>query len=699
MKKQTKNKIIISFLFCSVIFPLSAANKKNLISLYNQAVECQQNENFYLASQFLLEIVTENPAYSDAWLKLSECSYKLGEFDLALQYLEKAEKYEKNNCKIQNLKGMIFLSMGKLEEGKKIFEEILSKYPNDIDSHFGLAEIELYEGRFSGAEKQYNEALKRQNTNRKALLSLALVCAENNKNDEAETFLRQAFAYYSGDAEVHYLAAIIYYMKGDYETSEKHCRIAVEVNGNYEKAYELLSTVLYQQGRFSEVIDISDFLIKRNRNNKNAWYIKGIAYSKLGQSKEAINTWSTGLSIAPQDELMRSVMEMEIRNTLSLEDPRRTQWADYHINNANQLYNRYDGAGAIYEYQRALVLDPMNYEARKAYANILELNGMYEFYLEQLKFIKEHKGKDLTNKQLTELNDKIEAYDSLLCNILSKKWNVDSLYLDKIRWNIAIFYEENNSSFIHADTNRLAASAAADIFSGVSITSVKTQVTPVSGYGEAFKNARAGKCDYFIILSLSEGQNDLTLSSKMYSGRTGLEISDDKFYSVGNNRFSVVLRRFRNSVLEKLPLRGKILKRNGKIVLVDIGRSENVVKGSEFKIIKKGQVKTLDSASGLDYKENDIVGTLVITDAGEEISEAEINKSGFYDKINEEDEIVLVSLPESDDDKKAVLDTVPLANEKGKAVVENSVNGEKLVDEIKNAIERPSILELLRNIY
>ena len=714
MKKLTKSRIVILFLSCAAVFSLTAQgkgqgksqNSGNLISLYNEAIELQQNENYYLASQYYLEITAENPAFSDAWYKLAECSYKLGEFELALQYLENAEKYEKNNSKIRNLKGMIYVSVGKIDEGREIFEEILKKYPNDIDSRFGLAEIELYEGRFSGAETQYNEALKRQNTNRKALLSLSLVCAENGKYEQAENFLRQAFAYYSGEPEVHYLAAIVYYMKGDFETAEKHCRIAVEVNGEYEKAYELLSTVLYEQGRYSEVIDISDYLIRRNRKNSNAWYVKGIALSKTGRSLEAINTWSAGLSISPQDELMRNVMEVEMRSVLSLEDLQRSQHAQYHINNARQYASRYDGPGAMYEYQRALILAPMNYEARFAYAGILELNGMYEFYLEQLRFIKIHNEKQLSAKQKTELNDKIEAYESLLQNNIAQRWKVDSLYLDKIRWSIAVFYEENSSSFIHADSNRIAAVAASDIFSGVSITSVKMQVTPVSGYGEAFKNARAGKFDYFIILSISEGHNDLTLNSRMYSGRTGLEISNDSFYAIGNNRLSITMRRFRNSVLEKLPLRGKILQRNGKNVLVDIGRAENVINGSEFKIIRKGQIKTADSQSGLVYRDSDVVGTLVITEAGEEVSVASIEKQGFYDRINEEDEIILVSLPENSENlaenagkENGAFDTVPLADEKGNAVVEASVKGEEIVEEIRNTIERPSIMELLRNVY
>ena len=705
IKKMMKSKKTVVLSVCLLLLPALVFGA-GALDKYNLGMEAQQNENFYVASQYYLEVTAENPAFTDAWYKLAECSYKLGEFDLALNYLDNAEKYEKNNLAIQNLKGMVYVSLGRIDDGRAIFNSILKKYPNDIDAHFGLAEIELYEGRFSGAQNQYMEALKRQNTNRKALLSLALVNAERGNTQASENYLRQALSYYSGESEVHYLASIIYSMKGDYVTAEKQARIAVEVNSDYDKAYDMLSTVLYKQSRYKEVIDISDYLISRNRKNTNAWFIKGVSQCKLGNISGAIETWTAGLSINPQDEIMRSALENEVRNTLSLEDSHRSLYAQYHVENAKQYASRYDGSGAVYEYQRALLLDPMNYEARAAYADILEINGMHELYLEQLKFIKEHNSEQISKaggkKLLTELNDKIEAYNYLLTDTLGKKWNVEPFYLDKTRWNIAVFYEDTNSTFIHADTNRLVANAAADIFSGVAITSVKTQVTPVSGYGEAFKNSRAGGFDYFIILSLSEGENDMTLSSTMYSGRTGLEVSKNSFYCTGNNRFSTVLRRFRNSVLEKLAVRGKILARNGKTILVDLGKSENIVKDAQLKIIKKGQIRTADSGVGLYYRDADVLGSITITTAGEEISEATIENHGFYDKINIDDEIVLVSLPvqkANNDANGNAVDNVPAADEKGNAVVKNEVKGQELVDEIRNAVERPSILDLLRNIY
>ena len=704
-KRNSKSLVAGVFLVSCFLTSLSAAPSQDsmpVLQKYNQGVQAQSEENYYTASQYYLEVVNENPAFTDAWYALAECSYKLGEFDLALQYLGNAEKYEKSNQRIQNLKGMVLVSLGRIDDGRAIFNEILKKYPNDIDAHFGLAEIELYEGRYSGAQNQYLEALKRQNTNRKALLSLALVYAERGNSAEAQVYLRRALSYYSGEPEVHYLAAIIYSMQGDYQTAEKQARIAVEVNSNYDKAYDMLSTVLYQQGRYKEVIDISDYLISRNRKNSNAWFIKGVAQSKMGNVSAAIETWTSGLGINPQDEIMRSAMENEIRSVLGLEDRRRVAYAKYHIENAKQYASRFDGSGAVYEYQRALLLDPLNYEARSSYADILEINGMYELYLEQLKFIKEHNYDTLTSRQKTTLNDKIEAFDSLLINRLGDAWKVDPFYLNKTRWNIAIFYQENNNSFIHADTNRLVANAAADIFSGIAITSVKTQVTPVSGYGEAFRNARNGNFDYFIILSLSEGSNDMTLSSTMYSARTGLEVDKGSFYSTGNNRFSTILRRFRNSVLEKLTVRGKILSRNGKTVLVDLGKSENIVKDTQLKIIKKGQIRTADSGSGLYYRDENVLGTITITNVGEEISEGIIENQGFYDRVNIDDEVVLVSLPAGKGDEEQVqeaVDNVPAADEKGKPVIKKKVKGQEIVKEIKQAVERPSILDLLRNIY
>ena len=138
------------------------------------------------------------------------------------------------------------------------------------------------------------------------------------------------------------------------------------------------------------------------------------------------------------------------------------------------------------------------------------------------------------------------------------------------------------------------------------------------------------------------------------------------------------------------------MQRNGKTVLIDLGRSENIIKDATFKIVKKGAVKTADSGTGLFFRDDDVVGMLVVTEAGEEVSEASITSHGFYDRINEGDELVLVSMPEQN--TEAGMDTVPNSDEEGNPVVNNEVRGDELVAEIKKAVERPAIIDLLRKI-
>ena len=115
-----------------LVSPLSAADSKNTLRLYNEAVELQNDENWYTASQYFIEVVNSNPAFSDAWFRLADCSYHLGEFDLAFQYLESAEKYEKDKSEIKNLKGMILLALGRTDEARQIFNEVLKKYPQAL---------------------------------------------------------------------------------------------------------------------------------------------------------------------------------------------------------------------------------------------------------------------------------------------------------------------------------------------------------------------------------------------------------------------------------------------------------------------------------------------------------------------------------------------------------------------------------------
>lgn len=722
MKKNLPNKrfALASFFLIFTTFSFFSQTK-SASDYFEKGQKEVQNENWYLASQHFLEAINENPSYADAWFNLANCSYMLGEYDLALSELDEAEKYLGDDAKVKNLRGMMFIALERFPEARQIFEDVLRKSPNNVDARFGLAELDLFDGKISSAENQYNEALKRESRNRKALLSLAVVSAEMGNYENAKHFIESAIGYYSGEAEVHYLAAIVAAMSGNVIACEKQARIAVELNGDYDKAYELLSKALYEEKKYDEVIPICDFRISRNRNLSSAWYLKGMAQFSLNQHEEAIDTWTKGLRIVPDDEVMREALELSVNDYVPIEDSRRAEWASYHVNVAREAQGRFDNSEMAWEYQRALKIQPSNEEARLSYANMLELNGMHELYLEQLLFIRENRvsstsdnSNDASNssdlkKSFSEItmDDTIEAYSDLLQDSLSKKWNVEPFYLDKTRWNLAIYYVPSGVHLNHVEENRIAAEYASDIFSGIATAAVKAKAIPVSGFGEAYQNARSNKIDYFVILNQDEGNRDVTLEYKFYSGRTGYLLSENSLYGTGNNRNARVFRRFRNEILEKLPIKGKIIARNGKTLLSDLGRSENVKEGAVFDIVKKGTVQTSGTTTGVTYKDDDILGSFTVTTASEEVSEGILEYKGFYDRVNLQDELVLISLPSSETENaqdannppenNAPLETAPSADANGQSLNNSRTSG--LTAQDLGIRRTPSFVDIIRDIY
>lgn len=676
-----------------------AAAEKTASDFYNEGLASQNNENWYEASQHYMEAIQKNPVYSDAWFHIAQCSYQLGEFDLVLSQLDEAEKYAKDDNAINNLRGMTLVAMQNFSEARKIFEKILKKTPNDVDARFGLAELDLFDGRISGAERQYSEALKRQAENRKALLSLAVVSAQLGKTENAKNYMKQALVLYSDEAEVHYISAVVAAMGSDMKSAEEHCRIAVQIDGNYEKAYELLAKIRYAQNEYDDVVSLCDFIIGRDRNNSSAWYLKGAALNSLQKPLEAISVWTNGLKISPQDEIMRAALEISVNKNIALEDARRKEWAEYHIMTAREYARRYDSQGAVYEYQRALKIDPANSEARGAFADILELNGMHELYLEQLLFIKSVKDENSSgNLSETELNDKIEAYENLLQDSLAKKWNVEPFYLEKTRWRIGIYFVPGTINQHHIENNRIAAEFASDMFSGLVSAPVFTEAAAVSGFGEAYQKARASKKDYFILISADEGARDVALDYAMYSARTGSKVTEDSLYGTGNNRYSGVFRRFRADILNHLPVRGKIIDRDGKTLLSDLGRSENVSEGSVFDVVRKNSIQTASSGSGVTYKDSDILGSFTVAASGEEISEGILEYRGFYDRVNTGDELVLVSRPESSENNTAA-SVAPQGNAAGENASSAGQKKSGLTAEDLGVRRTPAFIDLIRSIY
>lgn len=715
-------KRILKIALCAAAFCCSAEifaqARRNAQGLFAQGIEAESERDWWAASEQFQAAVRANPAYADAWFHLANCQYQMQSFELALSYLQNAKKYSPERTDVLNLEGMALISLGRFDEAEAIFSQIQKKYPNDIESRFGLAELNLLKGRTTVAEHLYSDALSKSPGNVKALLSLALLKSEGRDSKRAERYVNEALRVGSADPQVYYIAAFLDFKGGKLGSAERRCLSALQLDGNYAAAYELLSLVYFAQGKFSEVIDLADFGISRDRENGKVWYVKGLAQHKLGRDADAIETWILGLEAVGDDEIMRAAFELLVLRTLPLEDPRRAEWAKFHVQKGIEHSKRYSGRAMRYEYQAALRLDPQNFRARNAFSNLLRAEGYSENYLSQIRFMQENEilqngiqamkdeGKKIDSDDekfaLVKLSDTVEGYESLLENTLARKWDVNPFFLDKRRWNVRMYYLNSSAPLAHPELSRVAAEHLCVLFGGVLGQSVNISARPARDFSAAYSDAYNEGFDYFIILDATEDDRDLMFKATMYSGRNGTEAKQFSTFKTGNDSYASSLLNLRSGILSSLPVRANILSRSGKDVLVDIGRTEGMETGAKFAVVKRGALRTSDIGVGLSYSEDSFLGTVTLSEVGEEISEGVLGDTGFYDRVGARDEIVLVEIPgkEHSSMNEIAEDTSPAANQKGVPVLTEmpEISGDPLRGALSTGKQNSTLVDMIRRI-
>lgn len=612
------------------------------VSSYANGKSLQNREDWYGAIECYQEALRENPSYNLAYQGLAECFYSLGEYEEAQVQVLKAESFRKNDPALLDLHGFILIGLGKLDDAKSLFAQVLSSYPNDIRARFGLAEIDIASGRVSSARSQYLDALKRNPENRKALLSLALISKETGNDAAAREYVSKALQYHGDSPQVFYFAAYLASLDGRMGEAEGRIREALSLNPGYDDALELLAAILYRSGRYTEVLDICSRRISDDRNKIGAWYLKTLANERLGKYEEAVKAAQSGLQVAPNDELLRSLMESIVIERLPFEDTRRALWAAWHVTKARQFQENNLSEQALYEYRRALKVNPYDTSSRQAYARLLLARGYPERHVEQLRFVQS------IGKSSNEVNDAVESYSKLLSTSVPNRWNIDPLYLEKAHTSIGLYFQTDQSNIMHPDAERITASMVAEVFGYDIRFSVASRETPVGSYSEAFRASRSKGEDYFGLVTFRENDRDMRINVDLYVSKTGSRADSFTVFRTGNDRYANALRRLVQTIASAMPVRGALVGRYQSDAVIDLGKSDGVVTGTVFSLFPASAVSVQNEGIGLAYDPAKLLGTFTVTEVDEDVSQGKLERNGFYDRINAGD----IAIPAVKGDKE-----------------------------------------------
>ena len=624
--------------FILLLFFFSAINAEaqqgSAAAYYERGKNFMAEENWYSAVEAFLECIRVNSAHAEGTAALAECYYELAEFDEALNWVKKARALARSNMTVSNLEVFTLIALGQLDAASNLVAEILKVEPYNREALFAAGELDIARNRPSEALLRYREAVRRYPDDRRLLVSLALVTLSLGDGDTALTYIDNALKQHPGDYRVFFYAAYIYSMNNKVPDAIRYAERALYYKPDHAQAHSLLASLRYRNAEYEEAARLCDITIAKNRNEMSAWYLKGLSLIRLKRYQDAITVLSNAVSINEHDEFIRAILEEALLTSTALEDTRRARFAAWHFNKARNFRQRNLIDQALFEYRRGLRLNPFAAD-RREYAELLRLQGYPARFLEELRFLQDQGTADRA------LNDAVEAYSSLLSQALFKQWQVNPVDLAERHWKVAVFSLAGQSSFLHADAGSVAAGVVRELLvHDRNISTMNLELRQAS-FSQAFRQSRENAADYFILVSVTENERDISLKAEVFVGRTGSPAGTFFAFRTGTDRLRDASRGIVTQLSQAMPVRGRLLIRKQNQALINKGKADGIQPDTVYDVVKRGRPQVANEGISLIYSGDELVGKLTITNIDEEIAIGSIQRSGFFDRVEPGDEIIL----------------------------------------------------------
>jgi len=647
MKRRLLAAFLLPALLAASPTPGAAqsAPPEDPVRLYRLGAESAARGDYYRALEHFRRALDRNPVYADALLACGEIYFLLEEFDQALPLADRALALSPGNAAAGILRGRILAGLGDYPAAEAAFRTALEREPHNVEGRLAKAELDILRGKNAAAAAEILETLNAAPNNRRALLSLAVLYQNTGNPAEARRYFELALRHHGEVVETQVLAGEFYLREGRLREAQRCAEAALSIQEDHEGALILLGSVHLARKDYQAVYGLMDRVLRRNRQNSSAWYLKSMSSLRLGRPEETIRLLGSLLALRPEDEIARITLEDTLREHFPMEDPLRKTYAAYHFQRGDRFQERNLFSRAMEEYRRGLQVDPYSKPGRIAFSDILSRLGFRGRSLNALAFLRNQNLSD------PEVEEKIELAESLLEDRVSRTWGMDDSVPAKGGFAVSVFTDSASGTSLHQDSEIYLARYLADLLVGSPRFSLITDPQKVQHYGAAFQESRQRGGEYFIILSFQETEREFSVSADLYLSRTGGRIDSIRIRRGGNDRIQGALTRLAADLAERFPPRGRLLGRNFDKGLANLGRVDGIAEGDLLLILPSREVALKHDELRFTFDPQEVLGTLRITKIDDTMSEGVIERRGFFDRINPGDALIPGKAPEPEKEK------------------------------------------------
>lgn len=251
--------------------------------------------DYALAAQLAEKHLRKYPNDTSAHVIIARVELAQGKFHEAFVELQKALASDP-----KNIDALYYLSLMSRELSAREYQRLFSLSPDSARLHQLLAEAALAAANPTEAEEEFQKALKANPQSGEVSMELAELKRSQSKFDEAISYYMQAEKNGTLNYDIAYGLGACYTYKQEYARAIDWLRKAVDLAPDSVAGRFAFGNALFQDGQFAAALPELNFAVKAEPRMKQAYFLLGRAYSKLGRQAEA------NAAIKKLDELDRS---------------------------------------------------------------------------------------------------------------------------------------------------------------------------------------------------------------------------------------------------------------------------------------------------------------------------------------------------------------------------------------------------------
>lgn len=184
-------------------------------------------------------------------------------------------------------KGNLFLEEEKYDEAIRVFEELMTKYPEIYQIHLNIGTCYLKKRELDKAEEQFQLVLEKsiethgdykkdKSTSLRALTGLGEVYLQKEKFEEAQKYFAQALDISPEDAVSAYNVGEVYFSNQKIDEAIEYFELAIEIKREWSKPYLKLGYVYLNKGDFDKSLEYFQKFIEIDPESPQVPNVKNI---------------------------------------------------------------------------------------------------------------------------------------------------------------------------------------------------------------------------------------------------------------------------------------------------------------------------------------------------------------------------------------------------------------------------------------